>query len=225
MWLSSIVLSMLVAVFLVLLSCLVLPNLVIVLLVLIVLSYSAYVGDCISCTDCLILFCLCWWLYFLSWLSCFVLRMLVIVFLVLIVLSCSAYVGDCISCPDCLVLWCLCWWLYFLSWLLAILLLWLSYLVWPYCWIIHSRLFVITEISNLVCTTRLWNNLHQVAHNRKIRKSNNLEEFGCNKTKRLKYDSKIRQKLIVLSWTYCTYMCCPDDFQLSCNVFFDFVLF
>jgi hypothetical protein len=80
---------------------------------LIVLSFSAYFGDYISCPDCLVLFCLCWWLHFLSWLSCLVLSMLVIVFLVLIVLSCSTYVGNCISCPDCLVLFCLCWWLYF----------------------------------------------------------------------------------------------------------------
>jgi hypothetical protein len=96
-WLSFLVLSMLVIVFLVWLSCLFLPILVIIFLVLIVLSCSTYVGDCISCPDCLVLFSLCWWLYFLSWLSCLVLSMLVIVFLVLIVLSYSAYVGDCIS--------------------------------------------------------------------------------------------------------------------------------
>ena len=120
------------------LSCLVLSLLVIVFLVLIVLSCSAYVGNCISCPvvlscfayvgdcifcpDCLVLFCLCWWLYFLSYLSCLSLPMLVIIFLVLIVLSCSAYVGDCISCPDCLVLFSLCWWLYFLSWLSCLVL-------------------------------------------------------------------------------------------------------
>jgi hypothetical protein len=79
------------------LFCPVLPMLVIIYLVLITFVCSVYVGDCISCPDCLVLFSLCWWLYFLSWLSCLVLPMLVIVFLVLIVLSYSAYVGDCIS--------------------------------------------------------------------------------------------------------------------------------
>jgi hypothetical protein len=58
------------------LSCLILSMLVIVFLVLIALSYSAYVADCICCPDCLVLFCPCWWLYFLSWLSCLVLSML-----------------------------------------------------------------------------------------------------------------------------------------------------
>jgi hypothetical protein len=42
------------------LSCLVLPLLVIAFLVLIVLSCSLYVGDCISCPDCPVLFYLCW---------------------------------------------------------------------------------------------------------------------------------------------------------------------
>jgi hypothetical protein len=96
--------------------------LVIIFLVLIIFSCSVYVGDCISCTDCLVFFCLCWWLYFLSWLSCLLLPMLVIVFVVLITLSCFPYAGDCISCPNCLVLFCLCWWLYFLSWLSCLVL-------------------------------------------------------------------------------------------------------
>ena len=68
-WLSCLVLPMLVIAFLSWLSCLVLSMLVIVFLVLIVLSCSTNVGNCISCPDCLVLFCLCWWLYFF-WHNC-----------------------------------------------------------------------------------------------------------------------------------------------------------
>ena len=42
-----------------------------------------------------------------------------------------------------------------------------------------------TQISNLVGATRFWNNLHHVDQHQKIRKPNNLKEFGSNKPKSL----------------------------------------
>ena len=38
--------------------------------------------------------------------------------------------------------------------------------------------------------TRFWNNFHQVAQYRRIRKPNKLNVFGCNKTKGSVHDSQ-----------------------------------
>ena len=46
-----------------------------------------------------------------------------------------------------------------------------------------------SNISNLVCKKRFWNNLHLVLSKPKYLKSNNLKVFVNKKTKRYKQDS------------------------------------
>ena len=46
------------------------------------------------------------------------------------------------------------------------------------------------QISNLVCSTRFWNNIHQVRSKSKYWKAKFIKVVGNNKTKGLKQDSQ-----------------------------------
>ena len=54
-----------------------------------------------------------------------------------------------------------------------------------------------TQMSNLVYTTRFWNNLYPVPSNQKIGKSNNSMVFRSNKPKGPKQDSQTRQQSLI----------------------------
>ena len=51
-----------------------------------------------------------------------------------------------------------------------------------------------SNISNLACKKRFWNNLHLILSKPKYLKSNNLKVFVNKKTKRYKQDSQYRLK-------------------------------